>query len=117
MELKITPISRGQKFLHIDTFQKKTIAGPYPPTGKQDKSLHDFNGQWANPQFSSIKTVPKKIPKERECKYVGFLKSLSFSHTNEVDHKNEQSLTIAKQIKSCTSLHFAGSYMRLNDDK
>lgn len=30
----------------------------------------------------------------------GFFLSLSFSHTNKVDHKNEQSLRIAKQIKS-----------------
>lgn len=47
---------------------------------------------------------------------MGF-KSLSLSHTNEVDHKNEQSLMIAKQIKSSISLHFAGSYMQLNGDK
>lgn len=67
MELKITPISWGQKFLHIDTFQKKTIAGPYPPTGKQDKSLHDFNGQWANPNFPQLRLSPRKYQKKESA--------------------------------------------------
>ena len=98
--MKITPKNWGQTFLHIDSFQKETVAGLYPPIGKQDNSLHDSTGQWANPQLSSIKTVPKKIPKETENKYVWFFLSLSFSHTNKVDHKNEQSLRIAKQIKN-----------------
>lgn len=71
---------------------------------------------WQIPNCS-IKDYPQENTKrKREQIVCGFL-SLSFSHTNEGDHKNEQSLTTAKQIKSSTSLHFAGSYMQLNDDK
>lgn len=82
---------------------------------KTRQQSHDSTGQWAYLQLSSFKTVPKKIPKDR-VQLCGVLFK-PFSHTNEIDHKNEHSLTIAKQIKSSTSLHFARSYTRLNDDK
>lgn len=40
-KLKITSKNWAPKFLHIDTFQKETVADHYP-TGKQDNSLHDY---------------------------------------------------------------------------
>lgn len=73
------------------------------------------NGQI--PNCPQLRLSLRKYQKRDRVQICGVFLSLSLSHTNEVDHKNEQSLTIAKQIKSSTSLQFAGSYMQLNDDK
>lgn len=76
-KLKITPRDTGAKnFCILTVFRRKT--GPYPLIGTQDNSFHGSAGQRANPQLSSIKTVPKKIPKERGCKYVEFFKKPFF---------------------------------------
>lgn len=42
---------------------------------------------------------------------------LSLLHTKETDCKYEQIITIPKQTKSNTSLHFSGNGIQLNDDK
>lgn len=114
--MKITPKNWGQNFLHIDSCQEEAVAETYPPIGKQDNSFmtRQANGHISNcPQ---LRLSPRKYQKRDRVQICGVLFK-PFSHTNEIDHKNEHSLTITKQIKSSTSLHFARSYTQLNDDK
>ena len=85
--MKITSKNWAPKFLHIDTFQKETVADHYP-TGKQDNSLHDSISQLANPQLSSIKTIPKKIPKERGGQLTVHFTTLGHQDRHRLDPEN-----------------------------
>lgn len=94
--LKITPKNWGQKFLHIESFEREAVAELYPLIGKQDNSLMTplANGQMLN--CLQLSLSPRKYQKRDRMQICGFLKPSSLKNTNEVDHKNEQSVTMAK---------------------
>ena len=95
-KLKITPKTRPKNFCILTLYRRKQLLTTILLLENKTTVSITLLANWQIPNCPQLRLSPRKYQKKERENMCGFFLSLAFSHTNEVDHKNEQSLTIAK---------------------